>query len=218
MTQNKPIETCRVVICYNVSHNVNADIFKEIIKHTNAACVIFYESENDEAAFQKAAEPLVKIAQEQGAAALIAGDSRIAGRLKADGIHMIAKIHDFTDMVAHMNKQIIVGIGEIKDRHTAMEIGEKNPDYLMFGKLGADKTSSAHPRNLALGTWWAQMMEVPAIVQAGSTLESVEEAAASGAEFVALEEVLFGAADVLENAHKIDEIVKKHPLIEASLG
>ena len=42
----------------------------------------------DEASFQAFAERIVPIAQEAGIAAIIADDTRIAGRVKADGIHI----------------------------------------------------------------------------------------------------------------------------------
>ncbi|TGV80934.1 thiamine phosphate synthase, partial [Mesorhizobium sp. M00.F.Ca.ET.158.01.1.1] len=48
-----------------------------------------------------------------------------------------------------------------------------------------------HPRNLSLGQWWAQMIQIPCIVEAGSDLASVETVAATGAEFVALSSAVF---------------------------
>lgn len=212
MTKVKEPQMCRLVLCLNLRRNVTAEPLANIIRTLNAACVILYDSESDEVFLQTQAAPLISVIQGEGAAALIAEDSRIAGRIKADGIHMTGSIQELSATIKRLNAQMIIGFGEVKDRHSAMEAGEEAPDYLMFGKLGADKTESAHPRNLALGAWWAGMMEIPAIVQAGATLESVEEAAKTGAEFVAAEEAIFGMGDALQNAQKVAEILKKYPL------
>lgn len=216
MKKAKEPETCRPILCLDLRRKIEPALLGDIIRTANAACVILYDSKHDEVFLQENAAPLITIIQDEGAAALIADDSRIAGRLKADGIHMAGSIGDLDTMMARVDAQpsnrMIIGFGEIKDRHSAMGVGEKAPDYLMFGKLGADKTPHSHPRNLALGAWWAQMMEIPVIVQAGATLASIEEAAATGAEFVAVEEALFGEGDILQNAAKICEILKTHVL------
>ena len=67
----------------------------------------------------------------------------------------------------------------------------QRPDYLFFGRFGYDNTPEPHPRNLMLGRWWAEMIEIPCIVLAGSAIDSVEAVAATGAEFVALSSAVF---------------------------
>jgi len=54
---------------------------------------------DDEAAFQSFAERIVPLAQEKGIAAVIAGDSRIAGRVQADGIHVEGGKDALADMI-----------------------------------------------------------------------------------------------------------------------
>ena len=71
----------------------------------------------------------------------------------------------------------------------------QRPDYLFFGRFGYDNTPDPHPRNLMLGRWWAEMIEIPCIVLAGSAIESVEPVAATGAEFVALSSAVFADGD-----------------------
>ncbi|RVD12740.1 thiamine phosphate synthase, partial [Mesorhizobium sp. M4B.F.Ca.ET.017.02.2.1] len=58
-------------------------------------------------------------------------------------------------------------------------------------RQGYDNKPEPHPRNLSLGQWWAEMIEIPCIVMAGSELASVEAVAATGAEFVALSSAVF---------------------------
>jgi thiamine-phosphate pyrophosphorylase len=89
---------------------------------------------------------------------------------------------------------MMVGAGGAKDRDAALELGELRPDYIFFGRFGYDAQPEPHPRNLALGRWWAEMIEIPCIVQAGAELASVSAVAATGAEFVALGSVVFADA------------------------
>ncbi len=66
------------------------------------------------------------------------------------------------------------------------------PDYIFFGRFGYDNKPEAHHRNLTLGQWWAEMIDVPCIVMAGSDLASVEAVGETRAEFVALSSAVFG--------------------------
>lgn len=161
----------------------------------DVASVILDTGDLDEATFQAAAEKAVPVIQEKGAAALILNDTRIAGRVGADGVHIEGKVADLAEAIEKHTPKMIVGTGNLRDRHGAMEIGELQPDYIFFGKIGADNKPDAHPRNLSLAEWWAQMVEIPSIAQAGASLESVVPAAETGADFVALGRAVFDAED-----------------------
>ena len=86
---------------------------------------------------------------------------------------------------------MMVGAGGAKTRDDALELGETRPDYIFFGRFGYDNTPEPHPRNLSLGQWWADVIEIPCIVMAGSAIASVEAVAATGAEFVAVSSAVF---------------------------
>ncbi|WP_292327114.1 thiamine phosphate synthase, partial [Mesorhizobium sp.] len=87
--------------------------------------------------------------------------------------------------------RMMVGVGGAKTRDDALALGEARPDYIFFGRFGYDNKPEPHPRNLSLGQWWAEMIQIPCIVMAGSDLASVEAVAATGAEFVALSSAVF---------------------------
>ena len=113
-----------------------------------------------------------------------AATRRIAGRVRADGIHVEGGKAALADMIDRMQDKIMVGAGGAKTRDDALELGEERPDYMFFGRFGYDTQAEPHRRNLALGQWWAEMIEIPCIVLAGNGLASVEAVAATGAEFV----------------------------------
>ena len=168
-----------------------AEKLEHALRGGDVASVILPQYGLDEVAFQKQAETLVAIVQEAGAAALVAGDSRVAGRAKADGLHIVGKIEELTDAIEKFTPKMIVGAGSAADRHTALEVGEARPDYIFFGKLDGDIKPEAHPKNLALGEWWASMVEIPCIVMGGTDIASVVPVAETGAEFVALRLAVF---------------------------
>ena len=121
----------------------------------DVASILLPAYDQDDAAFQALAERVVPVAQDKGVAAVIAGDSRIAGRVHADGIHVDGKKAALADMIDRMQDKMMVGAGGAKTREDALELGELRPDYLFFGRFGYDNTAAPHHRNLSLGRWWA---------------------------------------------------------------
>ena len=179
----------------------------EAISGGDVASLILPQYDLDETAFQKLAERIVPRAQEKGIAVILAGDSRVAGRAGADGIHLDANATTIGDAVAKARGRSMVGAGGAKTRDDALALGEAQPDYLYFGRFGHDTKPAPHPRNLELGRWWAEMVAIPCVVEAGSELRSVEEVAATGAEFVALSSAVFSGslapADAVTEANRL---------------
>lgn len=172
----------------------------------DVASLILVQGSLGEDAFQAAAAPLAALAQEKGVAAIVAGDTRVAGRLGADGIHVEGGAAALAEAVGRFQARMAVGTGNVKTRDEALALGEQRPDYMFFGRFGFDNKPEPHPRNLGLARWWAEMIDIPAIVMAGSAVASVETAAATGAEFTALSSAVFaegldaGAAVARANA------------------
>lgn len=174
------------------------------------ASVILDNGKTDEASFQSFATLAVGKIQAAGAAAIILNDTRTAGRVGADGVHIEGSLADIADAVERYTPKMIVGTGNVKERHTALEVGELQPDYMFFGKIGADTKPEAHPRNLSLAEWWAAMVEIPAILQAGAKLDDLAACFATHAEFIALGTAVFSAEDpaqVIADANRqLDEM------------
>lgn len=189
-------DRCRLVLIVpeNDDAAAQAKALEDALRGGDVSSVIIPQYGLDDGAFQKRAEALVAIVQEAGAAALVAGDTRVAGRAKADGLHIAGGVEPLEEAVEKFTPKLIVGGGNADDRHKALELGEIGPDYIFFGKLEGDIKPEAHPKNVALGEWWASMIEIPAIVMGGSDVASVVAVAESGVEFVALRQAVFGHA------------------------
>lgn len=142
--------------------------------------------------FQLFAERLVPIVQDAGAAAIIADDTRCAGRVRADGLHLTdGSAEGLAEAVGRFAPRLIVGGSGFETRHDALEAGESLPDYILFGRLGGDTQGPAHERNLDLAEWWAEIVELPCILMGGRDIAALPEAAASGADFIALSAAVF---------------------------
>lgn len=190
----------QIMLVYDVRRSLSAPLFTDILATKACQAVVLYDSAAlDEAAFQKAAEALAPLIQSCGLPALIAENSSLCGRLQADGLHMEEQTAESPQALAAMRqkygKKRLLGYGNPQSRHQALLAGEQQPDYMFFGKLGKDKKPAAHPRNRALAAWWAEVARIDCVLQAGGALEHLAELRAVNADFIALEEAVFSAAD-----------------------
>lgn len=192
MKDNAP-NRCRIVLIVPAGEGRDdfARKFHAAISGGDIASVILPPNGMDEATYQGFAEKIVPIAQAAGIAAIVVDDTRIAGRVKADGLHIEGGKAALAEVVAAHQARIAVGAGGVKSRDDALDLGEERPDYVFFGRFGYDTRPEAHQRNISLGKWWAEMVEIPGIVMAGSDLDSVATVAATGADFVALSSAVF---------------------------
>lgn len=194
MTEQSPPNRCRIVLISPAGETADsfAGKFEAAISGGDIASIILPANGMDEAAYQAFAERIVPIAQAAGIAAIVVDDTRIAGRVKADGIHIEGGKAALAEAVENFQAKMAVGAGGVKTRDDALGLGEERPDYVFFGRFGYDNRPEAHQRNLSLGGWWAEMIEIPGIVMAGSDLASIETVAATGADFVAVSAAIFG--------------------------
>ncbi|THV15333.1 thiamine phosphate synthase [Rhizobium rhizophilum] len=189
MTENR----CRLVlITPDIADPAErTEMLRNALRGGDVASVIIPQYGLDDTVFQKHAELLVPVVQEAGAAALIVDNSRVAGRVKADGLHVSGNAAALAEEVENHTPKLIVGGGNAMDRHHALEIGEIQPDYIFFGKIDGDIKPEAHSKNVALGEWWSSMIEIPCMVMGGQDPTSAVVVAESGVEFVALGKAVF---------------------------
>jgi thiamine-phosphate pyrophosphorylase len=173
----------------------------------DVASVIIARDAALDAEYVKRCQSLVAVAKRHDVAAIAVNDTVAMGRSGADGILVEQPDDGFRDLVARFSPQNIVGFSGNFTRHRALELGEAEPDFLLFGKIAGDIRANPHPKNLALGEWWSQIVEIPSAVMAGSDIESVVECAACGVEFVAVGKAVFdhggGPREAVERANRI---------------
>ena len=199
MTENtkNPISSrCRIVL---ITPDIQSDdeliaAVRDALSGGDVASVIIPQYERDDASYLSVAKTIIEMAQELEIACFVVDNTQVMGRSGADGLHFTGNLEKLREtrenLAAHGDKHMF-GIGGLLDRHRALSVGECQPDYIMFGKVNSDIKDDAHPKNIALGEWWASMIEIPAVVMGGRALNSVVDVAKSRAEFVALNFAIF---------------------------
>lgn len=143
---------------------------------------------------------LAPIAQARGAAVLVSNEDEadwplIAMRGGADGVH--ATKPDpvvLTDLRARLTDGRILGAGNLRARHDAMEAGEAGVDYVLFGEPGEDNTLPPLSAVTERAQWWAEIFEIPCVAHAPD-LAALVPLAATGADFLSLSDAVWTAPD-----------------------
>jgi thiamine-phosphate pyrophosphorylase len=177
------------------SPHTSAERFRAALSGGDVASVILAAEGVDAETLQSSAKVLAPLAQSRDAAFIVENDTRVAGRVGADGVHVTTSIPDLRDAIASLRPRKIVGAGNLRSRHEAMEAGELNPDYVFFGRLDGDNNDGIFDKTAELAAWWAPTFVLPTVVMGGRLVASVVDGAATGAEFVALARAVFDARD-----------------------
>jgi thiamine-phosphate pyrophosphorylase len=170
------------------------------------AVALLNVSAESDAALKRKLDILAQPLQAAGIACLIAppADPRLVARLSLDGVQASAA-DDLGAWVEAMKPNRILGVGSLRSRHEAMEAGEKDIDYVMFGEPRPDGYLPPLTQTIERAQWWAEIFNVPCIAYAPD-LDAVAPLAATGAEFIAVGSWLFDAddpADMLAEARRI---------------
>lgn len=211
MTDLAQPDRCRLVLIWPQGGSEDATArLAAALSGGDVASLLIPQHDRSDEDFQQLCEALVPAAQQAGVAVMISGDTRIAGRVKADGVHVEENPAGLADAIDRFGARMMVGAGGAKTRDDALSLGECQPDYIFFGRFGYDTKPEPHSRNLQLGAWWAEMVSIPCIVLGGSEVASAETVAATGVEFVALCEAIFG-----EGRDPAAEVARANALLDA---
>lgn len=150
------------------------------------AAVLLRLAEGDERSQVKRLKALAPLAQAHGAAVLVAATPAVATRGGGDGIQV--RGGDGAALKAAIDAlqpERIVGAGDLRSKHDAMQAGEAGVDYVMFGEPRADASLPDFGLVRERAAWWAELFAIPCVAFAPG-LDQVAALAATGAEFVAL--------------------------------
>ena len=197
-SKNQPTEEinrCRLVLIASASA-CTSDALRSALNGGDVASLLIMADETDSGTFADICKDWVAMAQAKEIAVLVASDTQVAGRTDADGIYVESGgLEVLDEAIAGFSPHKIVGCGGIKERHRALEVGDRQPDFVLFGKLKGDIKPEPHRKNLALAEWWSNLIETPCVIMGGNEIDSVIDCATSGADFVALNKAVFEHAD-----------------------
>ena len=137
-----------------------------------------------------AGKALVELARRHGAAALVAGDARLARSLGADGVHLAGAAdlaEAYREARGILGPDGVIGVDPGISRHDAMTLAEAGADYVAFGAPAHLKDrDKAKARRDELVAWWADIFQVPCVAFDAESVEEAQRLAAAGADFVAV--------------------------------
>ncbi len=189
---------------------------KQALDGGDIASLLITMPDANEGDLQAAAKRLVPLAQANDVAVLIENNTQIMGRSGADGLHVSGSDKDLEEAMQSFSEDRIIGHAGIKTRHEAMVVASMGVDYIFFGLLSLNQEEEPHRKSLDFGSWWSEVFETPCVVLAGTSVSSIDTAAQTGAEFVAVREAVWnhpeGPKVAVEQANKI---LSTHELAEA---
>lgn len=173
---------------------MNADIetfvprLDTVLNALDIAALLLPKGARNDNGYAQFAKAILPVAQAKGCAVLLEDDLVLAKRLKADGVHVTGDLAAVREALSRLKPDMIVGAGNLQSRHDAMEKAEAGADYVFFGPFSGKNHQSA----LAEASWWANTVEVPAVLSEPQTaLADIDPA---GCEFVALSDQLWAGS------------------------
>jgi thiamine-phosphate pyrophosphorylase len=124
------------------------------------------------------ARALCAVAQEAGAAFLVADDTSLAAAIAADGVHLDDPA-GYGDARRELGPDAIVGVGCGRSRHAAMEAGDAGADYVAFTIAGPDDLETIAD--------WSAMTVVPCVAMGDVGLDNAAAVVEAGADFLAID-------------------------------
>jgi thiamine-phosphate pyrophosphorylase len=171
----------------------------DALASADVAAVLMRLSPSDPRTIMSRIKALAPLIQNSGAALVLDGHADLVARCGADGAHLTG-IEALQETLPALKPDRIVGVGGLPTRHDSMVAGETGADYVLFGepdKTGDRPSAEAITDRLA---WWAELFEPPCVVHAAN-LNEAQVFAASGADFVLVDDIVWndprGAAPAL---------------------
>ena len=160
----------------------------------------------DEHQLARLAEPLQRICADHEVAFIVNDSIALAKRLGADGVHLGQSDGDPHEARIELGPAAQIGRTCHDSRHLAMEAGEAGCDYVAFGAFYPTNTKPSHyrPDPLIL-SWWSAITEIPCVAIGGVTPLNAAPLIAAGADFVAVCQAVWGAADTAAAVAAFDQ-------------
>jgi thiamine-phosphate pyrophosphorylase len=174
-----------------------AALLGDVLSAGDVACVLVRLAPGAEGEAKKIVSRLIEITRRAEAALLTDNDARLAARVGADGAHIYGPAEALDEALKSLKPERIVGAGLLRSRDDAMIAGEKGVDYVMFGEPRRDGFTPPAEQTLERVAWWAEIFEPPCVGFAAQ-LGDIAPLAAAGADFIALGDAIWGAAEPAE--------------------
>ncbi|UZF90208.1 thiamine phosphate synthase [Bosea sp. NBC_00550] len=151
----------------------------------DVAAVVLRLSPGDDRSRIERVKRLAGPVQANNVALVVEDSALVATRGGADGVHLTGGPEAIAEARSSLRNERIVGAGNLRARHDAMDVGEAGVDYVMFGEPRADGSVPPLAAVIERAGWWAEIFETPCVAYAPDA-ESIAALVETGAEFLAL--------------------------------
>ncbi|WP_417310105.1 thiamine phosphate synthase [Devosia sp.] len=145
-----------------------------------AAALLLPRGSRTDRDYEMLVAKVTPVAQAAGTAVLIEAPPSVAKRLGVDGVHVDGDLEAVRSAVSALKPEMIVGAAESRTRHDAMQKGELDIDYILFGPLSGAISDGARE----MAQWWAQTMQIPSVL--ADPEATLDDHDALGCEFIGL--------------------------------
>jgi thiamine-phosphate pyrophosphorylase len=170
-------------------------LFAEACAKFDIASIILRTGALDEQTILARTETLWNVTSKTGATLLLEDRADLVDKTKADGAHL-SNFPEHLAAIKLLKPRYIAGAAGLVSRHDAMLAGETGADYVMFGEPMSGKRPSPDAI-IERVAWWAEIFEIPCVAYAAS-LDEIPALVRAGADFIALDGVVWSAADPLD--------------------
>ncbi|ALJ08529.1 thiamine phosphate synthase [Brevundimonas sp. DS20] len=141
----------------------------------------------DDAAVRAAVAALAPVARRRGVAVLLNDRPDLAKETGCDGVHIGQQDASLAEARRIMGPDAMIGVTCHDDRELAWDAAEGGADYVAFGAFYPTGTkTTTHRPELELLTVWQETVEAPCVAIGGITVDTAQDLARAGADFIAV--------------------------------
>ena len=164
-----------------------AEMLKGALRGGDVASFQLRLKDVDDDHIRKAVDILRPIVQGAGVAFILNDRPDLAAELGCDGVHVGQEDAPYAEARRILGPDRIVGVTCHDSRHLAMDAAEAGADYVAFGAFFPTNTKAPKTKaDIALLSWWSELMVVPAVAIGGITLANAPALIQAGADFLAV--------------------------------
>ena len=136
-----------------------AERLAAVLTRPGLAALLLPRGNRDLATYHDLIRAVASKAQDANVAVLIEGEPEWVSELGVDGLHVTAGVGAVRAALDTLKPDYIVGAGNIRSRHDAMQKAEAGVDYILFGPLSGRIDDAQRE----LAAWWSETMEIPCV-------------------------------------------------------
>lgn len=163
------------------------DTLAEALDAGEVSCVQLRLKDIDDDEVRRVTDVLRPVVQERDVAFIMNDRPDLALETGCDGVHVGQEDASYDEARRLLGSAAIVGVTCHDSRDLAMRAAEQGADYVAFGAFFASGTKKPkHHADIAILSWWQEMMETPCVAIGGITVENCPALISAGADFLSV--------------------------------